>query len=140
MPARNRRLPRDQSWPLTTTDIRTVLGVPEAGVYSLSFHERPMDDGTLLTVIWNPPISSNYSFAGSHSSPPRSVGIGIVPLPATDRAEARNALRQHALPELAAWIDAVRHAPETWTLTQRRRSWRLAGNSTAYRDDWQPYQ
>ncbi|MFJ3221522.1 hypothetical protein ACIPLC_37115 [Kitasatospora sp. NPDC086801] len=99
-----------------------------------------MSDGTLLQVVWNAPLSSNYGYSGIRSSLSRSVGIGVAPLLSTDRAGARQALRQYALPELVAWIDAVQHAPETWILTSRRRSWRLAGNSTVYRDDWQPYQ
>ncbi|MET8542525.1 hypothetical protein ABZW03_17990 [Kitasatospora sp. NPDC004799] len=134
MPARNRRLPRDHSWPLTPTDLHSVLGTPEEGVYSLDFYGRPLDDGTLLRVVWNPPRSSNYSYGGRSSLWP-NVGVGVAPLPAADRADARRALRQYALPELAAWIDAIRHAPETWALTRRSRSWRLAGDATVHCDD-----
>ncbi|MBD0695880.1 hypothetical protein [Streptomyces sp. CBMA123] len=65
--------------------------------------------------------------------------IRVAPLPAAERAAARHILRQSALPELAAWISAARHAPETWTLSRHSRSWRSEGSSTAHRDDQQSY-
>ncbi|WP_159025022.1 hypothetical protein [Streptomyces sp. CB01373] len=139
MPARNRRLPRSLSWPLTTSDIRAALGEQMADAVDLSFDDRPHDDGTLLHVEWVPPISSNYG-NGVHPAWWNSMRIGAAPLPATERATARRALQQHALAELAAWISAARRAPEGWTLTRRSRSWRLTGSTTAYRDDGQPYR
>ncbi|MFD8756461.1 hypothetical protein ACFV0O_36615 [Kitasatospora sp. NPDC059577] len=138
MPARNRHLPRGLSWPLTPADIRAVLGVEETGGYTVDFYDHPLSGGILLQATWNPPRFSNYGYAG-RPSPRRIVAVGVAPLPAIGRADARLALRQDALPELAAWIDSVQHAPETWILTGRRRFWRLAGNSTVRRDDRQPY-
>ncbi|MFJ3310695.1 hypothetical protein ACIPSA_48675 [Streptomyces sp. NPDC086549] len=139
MPARNRRLPRDLSWPLTTSDIRSALGEQVTNAADLGFDNRPHDDGTLLHVEWIPPISSNYG-SGIHPALWYSVRICVAPLPATERAVARRALQQHALPELASWIGAARRAPEGWTLTRRSRCWRVTGSTTAYRDDWQPYR
>lgn len=138
MPARNRRLPRDLSWPLTPTDIRIALDTQETDDVDVDFGDRPWGDGTALCVEWVPPTSSNYG-AGIHPRWWSTVRIRIAPLPATERAAARHALRQSALPELAAWISAAQHAPEAWTLTRHSRSWRPEGNLTVYRDDQQPY-
>ncbi len=57
MPARNRRLPRHLSWPLTTTDIRSALGVEEADSVRLYFGGRLAEDGTVLYVQWVPPVT-----------------------------------------------------------------------------------
>ncbi|MEV0977748.1 hypothetical protein [Streptomyces sp. NPDC049915] len=139
MPSRNRRLPRDVSWPLTPTDIRAALGEQESDLTHLNFWDRPHGDGTLLHAEWLPPVSANYG-NGIHPDLWSSVHIGVTPLPAAERAGARQLLRQHALPELVAWIDAARSAPETWALAPHSRSWRLAGSATIHRDDWQPYR
>ncbi|AVV47138.1 hypothetical protein PYK79_19245 [Streptomyces sp. ID05-04B] len=139
MPARNRRLPRDLSWPLTTSDIRAALGEQGADVADVRFVDQPRSDGTLLEVEWIPPISSNYG-SGIHPSLWCSVSIRVAPLPSTGRAAARGILREHALPELAAWISAARRAPEAWTLTRRSRSWRTAGSTAICTDDRQPYR
>ncbi|MFF9815103.1 hypothetical protein [Streptomyces sp. NPDC014006] len=138
MPSRNRRLPRELSWPLTPTDIRSVLGEQESDLTHLNFWYRPHGDGTLLHAEWYPPLSSNYG-NGTHPDLWSSVQIDVCPLPATERAGARPLLRQHALPELVNWIAAARRAPETWALAPHSRSWRLAGGTTVHRDDWQPY-
>ncbi|MFE7526496.1 hypothetical protein ACFU7Y_12305 [Kitasatospora sp. NPDC057542] len=138
MPARNHRLPRDLAWPLTPTDIRTVLGAHETDAADLDFDNRPWEDGTALHVEWVPRLSSNYG-GGIHPTWWCTVRIRVAPLPAADRAAARHILRQNALPELAAWISAARHAPEPWTLSRHSRSWRPEGSSTAHRDDQQPY-
>ncbi|MER7581228.1 hypothetical protein [Kitasatospora sp. NPDC097691] len=139
MPSRNRRLPRGLSWPLTPTDIRTVLREQKTDTVDLDFADRPCDDGTLLHAEWLPPLSSNYG-CGIHPSLWSSVRIRVTPLPSTRRAAAREALRQQALPELAAWIDAAERAPEAWTLTRHSRSWRLVGGTTDHRDDGRPYR
>ncbi len=138
MPARNRRLPRGLSWPLTPTDIRTVLGAQEADAVDLDFGDRLWGDGTALHAEWVPPISANYG-GGIHPSWWCTVRVRIAPLPATERAAARHVLREIAVPELAAWISATRHAPEAWTLSRHSRSWRPEGSTTAYRDDLRPY-
>ncbi|MER6563524.1 hypothetical protein ABT300_38535 [Streptomyces sp. NPDC001027] len=139
MPARNRRLPRDMSWPLTASDIRAALGEQVADAADVGFGDQARSDGTLLHVEWTPPISSNYG-SGIHPALWNSIRIRVMPLPSTERAAARRVLRENALPELAAWISAARRAPEGWTLTRRSRSWRTAGGAAVSRDDGQPYR
>ncbi|WNI25982.1 hypothetical protein [Streptomyces sp. ITFR-16] len=139
MPSRNRRLPRHLSWPLTPTDIRTALGEQESALTHPDFADHPYEDRTLLHVEWSPPVSSNYG-NGIHPDLWSSVAVRVGPLPATERAAARQALREHALPELAAWIDASRRAPQGWTLSRHSRSWRVEGRATVHRDDWKPYR
>ncbi|WP_329561097.1 hypothetical protein [Kitasatospora sp. NBC_01266] len=139
MPARNRRLPRHLSWPLTRTDVQTALGERFAEVDELSFGGHPWGDGTLLHVGWTPVVRANYG-SGVHPSRWCRIHVSVCPLPAADRAAARRALQEHVLAELGAWIDNARHAPETWTLTWHSRSWRLVAGAAAHRDDRQPYR
>lgn len=139
MPSRNRRLPHDLSWPLTLTDIRTALGEQESALTHPDFVDRPYGDGTVLHVEWGPPHSSNYG-NGIHPGLWSSVHVHIGPLPAAERAAARQALREHALPELVAWIGAARRASQGWALTRHSRSWRVTGSATVHRDDWKPYR
>ncbi|WP_407913995.1 hypothetical protein [Kitasatospora sp. NE20-6] len=139
MPARNRRLPRHLSWPLTPTDIRTALGDRLAEVDEVHFDDRPWDDGTLLHVAFTPVVPSNHG-NGIHPDRWLRIQVSVAPLPAADRAAARHVLQQHALAELRAWIDGARRAPEAWTLTRHSRSWCLAGSSAAHRDDGRPYR
>lgn len=139
MPARNRRLPRHLSWPLTASDVRAALGEQAAGTVALHFDERPHEDGTLLRVEWIPHIASNYG-SGLHPSCWNSVRVRVAPLPAAQRATARRVLKAHALDELVAWVEAARSAPEGWALSRRSRSWRPAENATVHRDDEQPYR
>lgn len=124
MPARNRHLPRGLSWPLTASDVRAALGEPMADAVRLGFDHRPHGDGTLLHVEWIPQLPSNYG-GGIHPTLWNSARVRVAPLPSSERAAARRALRLHALPELAAWIAAAHHAPEPWTLTRPTHSWRL---------------
>ncbi|MFJ1756124.1 hypothetical protein [Kitasatospora sp. NPDC088134] len=138
MPARNRGLPRDLSWPLTPGDLRAALGEGEPDAVDLTFDGRCWDDGTLLHAEWVPPISSNHG-GGIHPVLWSSVRVSVAPLPAARRALARRVLRQHALPDLAAWIGALRSAPEARTLSRRSRSWRLVGDAVAHRDDGRAY-
>ncbi|MFF2077984.1 hypothetical protein ACFVXG_24905 [Kitasatospora sp. NPDC058162] len=140
MPSRNRRLPRELSWPLTPTDVRAVLGAQETDAVDLYFSDSTAPDGTLLHAEWVPPLRSNYGVGGFHPAVWSSVWVRVTPLPAAERAAARLALRHSALPELAAWIAAVRTAPEGWTLSRHSRSWRLAGGTTASRDDREPWR
>ncbi|MBP0448976.1 hypothetical protein J5Y04_05390 [Kitasatospora sp. RG8] len=138
MPARNRRLPRHLSWPLTPTDIRAVLGEPLMDEVRLSFVEHPLHDSTLLQALRNRLTTSNY---GYHKFPAdwSRVGITIAPLPAGERAHARGILREQALPELRDWVTWVRRAPESWALTRHSLSWRVTGHGVARREDDQPY-
>ncbi|MGV9268215.1 hypothetical protein ACWDRR_26530 [Kitasatospora sp. NPDC003701] len=138
MPARNRRLPRHLSWPLTPTDLRAVLGEPLMDEVSLIFFGQPWHDGTLLQVSRNGLTTSNYGY--STFSPAWSrLSIGIVPLPAGERAHARGVLRAQALPELRDWADRLRRAPETRALTSHSASWRVTGHGVARREDDQCY-
>ncbi|MFE3504983.1 hypothetical protein ACFXPX_16785 [Kitasatospora sp. NPDC059146] len=142
MPSRNRRLPSGLSWPLTATDVRDALGVlgaERADTVRLDFDSRPWEDGTLLHAEWIPPVRSNYGTGGFHPAWWSTVRVGVSPLPAAERPTARLALRHGALPELAAWIDATRTAPETWTHSRHSRRWRLAGTATTFCDDLRPW-
>ncbi|MGW1274181.1 hypothetical protein ACWD5A_37000, partial [Streptomyces sp. NPDC002491] len=85
MPARNRRLPRDMSWPLTASDIRAALGEQVADAADVGFGDQARSDGTLLHVEWTPPISSNYG-SGIHPALWNSIRIRVMPLPSTERA------------------------------------------------------
>ncbi|SOB85774.1 hypothetical protein [Streptomyces sp. 1331.2] len=138
MPARNRRLPRHLSWPLTPTDLRTVLGETLMDEVHLCFDEPPQHDGTLLRATWNPSITSNYGYNRFPAEQSR-VRIAITPLPAGERAHARGLLREQALPELREWLDRARRAPEWWVLTRHSVSWRVTGQEVARREDYQPY-
>ncbi|MBW8706876.1 hypothetical protein MBT84_45330 [Streptomyces sp. MBT84] len=46
---------------------------------------------------------------------------------------------EHALPDVAALIDAVRHGAQTPAQAPHNRSLRLAGSTVAHRDDGQLY-
>ncbi|MGW6912890.1 hypothetical protein ACWGB8_03550 [Kitasatospora sp. NPDC054939] len=140
MSARNRRLPRDLSWPLSPTDIhRRGLGAGWAIPVDLRFDVRPWSDGTLLHVEWIPPVSSNYG-TGTHPGLWNSIRIHIAPIADARRGRARLALLAHALPGLAAWTEAARCAPEGWALSSHSRSWRFEGRYVCHRDDHEPYQ
>ncbi|MGW6982988.1 hypothetical protein ACWGE1_26715 [Streptomyces sp. NPDC054932] len=139
MSARNRRLPRDLSWPLSPTDIRTALGTGETIAVDLRFDDRTWSDGTLLHVEWIPPLSSNYG-TGIDPGLWNTVRIHIAPIADIRRGIARLALLRHALPELAAWTYAARSAPEGWALSSHSRSWRFEDRSIAHRDDHEPYR
>ncbi|MFJ4188778.1 hypothetical protein [Kitasatospora sp. NPDC089509] len=141
MPARNRRLPRHLSWPLTPTDLREALGAPEtqeSDAADVHFGTLPPGDGPLLTVSWEPRPSSNYTFSGTRPSWWTPVRISVGTVPGTERAATRHALRQSALPELAAWIRAARQAPEAWRLSTHRRSWLLTGDGVTHCGDAPP--
>jgi len=49
------------------------------------------------------------------------------------------ALRERALPDIAAWIDATRHQSKTRARAPYSRSLRLAGNTVAQRVDGLSY-
>ncbi|MFJ8475655.1 hypothetical protein [Kitasatospora sp. NPDC094011] len=138
MPARNRRLPRHLSWPLTPTDLREALGARELEAVDLYFGEHPASDGHLLSVLWSPRPSSSYSFGGTRPPWWSHVRIGVGPVPATERAVTRHALQQDALPELAAWITAARRAPEAWTLSRHTRHWHVEDGAVTRCDEGLP--
>ncbi|MQS15906.1 hypothetical protein F7Q99_27530 [Streptomyces kaniharaensis] len=92
----------------------------------------------MLQVEWIPARSAHHG-GGAYLIPRSSVRVSAFPLPAADREAARDALWRYALPELVGWIENARHSSATWRTARHTRSWRLAGNATVSRDDWQPY-
>ncbi|QKW23401.1 hypothetical protein HUT16_33805 [Kitasatospora sp. NA04385] len=139
MPARNRRLPRHLSWPLTSTDIASALGEPPSDALRLSFFDHHWTDGTLLKADWVPPIGSNHG-AGLPPDWWSSVFITVAPVPGGERATTRRILREQALPELRRWIDDARHRSQAWALSRHSISWRLAGRSLHLSHDGRPYR
>ncbi|MFD7640845.1 hypothetical protein ACFV4P_09330 [Kitasatospora sp. NPDC059795] len=153
MPARNRMLPRGLSWPLTSTDIRSVLGEGEGEAegegagegegegaregdasVDVTFWWLARGDGELLAVEWLPERRGNYG--GTHPHLWETFKIWVSPLPSARRAAARQALRAEALPALAAWIAAARNAPEGWRAARHSRSWRVGDDgSVTWLDD-----
>lgn len=133
MSARNRRLPRDRAWPLTTTDIHACLGARTAGVRELRFLTGS-DSGTIvLGAAWFAPAPRNYG-RGTH---PDMVGfhIDVHPVDVTRRAAVRTVLRAQALPQLLAWITRAEAADETWRLTDHQHYWRLADGRLTHGDE-----
>ncbi|MCX4682749.1 hypothetical protein OG401_00220 [Kitasatospora purpeofusca] len=139
MPARNRRLPRHLSWPLTTTDICSTLGETPSNALQLSFGSHSSTDGPLLQARWKPPIGSNYG-NGLHPNWWSSVWISVSPLPNGERAAARQVLREQALPELRQWVDNARTGSEAWALSRHSISWNLTSQALHVSHDEQPYQ
>ncbi|MFF2819537.1 hypothetical protein ACFVT9_28955 [Kitasatospora cineracea] len=138
MPARNRRLPRHLSWPLTSTDICSALGETPSDALRLSFFDHHWTDGTVLQASWVPPIGSNYG-AGLPPDWWSSVQITVGPVPSGERAAVRQILREQALPELRDWVDKARNGPEGWVLSRHSIAWQYADQSLYLSRDQQPY-
>ncbi|MGW4378455.1 hypothetical protein [Kitasatospora sp. NPDC004531] len=136
MPARNRKLPRGLSWPLTPTDIRSALGGADDAPPDVTFCRWQVDGGSeVLAVEWLPELRGNYG-GGRHSDLWETCQIWVYPLPSSRRAAAREALRAEALPALAVWTAAARTAPEGWRTVRRRRAWRVAEDgAVSWTDD-----
>ena len=133
MSARNRRLPRHLSWPLTTSDISDALGPHMPQIGSLWFRDNPSNDGTLLRVGWVPPVTSSYGTAmPAHM---QGLQISVFPLGTADRAAARAILRREAMPQLDEWISQALQAPETWLLTRHGRHWQLINGHLTHHDE-----
>ncbi|AUY47648.1 hypothetical protein C2142_00170 [Streptomyces sp. CB01881] len=115
-----------------------MLGEPLMDEVHLGFVEHPQYDSTLLQASRNPLTTSNYGYNKFPAEWSR-VRITIAPLPAGERAHARGILREQALPELRDWVDRIRRAPESWSLTRHSLSWRVTGHGVARREDEQPY-
>ncbi len=139
MPARNRRLPRHLSWPLTTTDICSALDEPLSRTLHLDFDSVPWTDGTLLRARWVPPTGSNYG-TGLHPDWWSSVWITVGPLPSGERATAHRILHDQAFPELRAWVGRARNGSEAWALSRHSIAWRLDGQSLHLSRDQRPYR
>ncbi|MFJ5921267.1 hypothetical protein ACIQF6_01540 [Kitasatospora sp. NPDC092948] len=139
MPARNRRLPRHLSWPLSSTDICSVLGETPSDALRLSFADLPGADGTVLQATWMPSTGSNY---GTGLPPDwwSSVWIAVAPVPSGERVSARRTLRELALPGLREWVDGARHGSEAWALSRHRVSWRIVDRALQLSRDQQPYR
>ncbi|MCX4741258.1 hypothetical protein [Streptomyces antibioticus] len=133
MPARNRRLPRHLSWPLTTTDITECLGPYMSRVTDLCFVSGHGSETILLGASWTAPFSRNYG-RGIH---PDSVGfyIDVHPVAATRRAAVRALLRTQALPQLHEWVARACAADETWRLAPHRHYWRLTDGLLTHHDE-----
>ncbi|MPY31640.1 hypothetical protein FNH09_10205 [Streptomyces adustus] len=133
MSARNRRLPRHRAWPLTTTDIEGCLGPLMSRVTDLRFLMGQDSGSVVLGAAWVAPLSRNYG-RGVH---PDSVGarIDVHPVDATERAAVRAVLREHALPQLHAWVTRTIAADETWRLTDHQHYWRLTDGLLTHRDE-----
>ncbi|NEB90339.1 hypothetical protein [Streptomyces bauhiniae] len=132
MSARNRRLPRDRAWPLTTTDITEHLGPLMTHVAEMRFLPG-RDTGTIvLGAAWVAPLSHNYG----RSIHPDAVGfrVDVHSVPAPQRAVTRPLLREQALPQLHDWITAGLAAGETWHLTGHERLWLLADGHLTHVD------
>jgi hypothetical protein len=116
MPARDRKLPRGLAWPLTAADISDALRIPVGGTSgnALDFWTRN-GGGTVLYAQWAPSL-----FAGVPG-----FRISVCPVPAAERAAAREILRREALPQLDAWIAEASQASESWLLARHVREWRL---------------
>ncbi|KDN87065.1 hypothetical protein [Kitasatospora cheerisanensis] len=139
MPARNRRLPRHLSWPLTSTDLASGLGEAPSDALQFDFGSLAPTDGTLLTASWTPPLGSNYG-NGPHPRWWSSVWILVAPVPSGERAAARKLLREQALPGLRQWIDEARTGSEAWALSRHTISWKLPGRRLHLSHDGQPYR
>ncbi|MFE2105899.1 hypothetical protein ACFXAF_08520 [Kitasatospora sp. NPDC059463] len=139
MPARNRRLPRHLSWPLTSTDICSALGERPSSTLRIGFSDHHRTDGTLLRARWVPPAGSNY---GTGLPPDwwSSVWITIGPVASSERATARQVLREQALPELRTWVEKARHGSPAWALSRRTVAWRYVDRSLHLSHDQQPYR
>lgn len=133
MTSRNRRLPHDRAWPLTSTDINEALGSKLSYVTDLRFLTGHSDAGDAIGIEWVAAESSNYG-RGTH---PDAVGfrIDVIPVPKSDRADARTALRAHALPQLAEWIDHALTAGENWRSSNHSRYWSFTGGKVTHRDE-----
>ena len=135
MSARNRRLPRHLSWPLTTSDISDALGPRMTQIGNLGFRDNPSNDGTLLLVGWVPPVTSGYGVGTGMPAHMQGLQITVLPLGAADRAAARTILRREALPQLDEWITRALQAPETWLLTRHGRQWQLINGHLTHHDE-----
>ncbi|MFB6837632.1 hypothetical protein [Streptomyces sp. NPDC056361] len=132
MTSKNRRLPRDRAWPLTATDISEALGSKMSHVGDLRFLSGNSGTGNAIGIEWVAAQPFNYG-RGIH---PNAVGfrIDVIPVPKGDRADARTALRTHALPQLCEWIDHALTASETWRSSNHCRYWRFADGHVTHHD------
>jgi len=133
MSARNRRLPRHLSWPLTTSDVSGALGPTMTQIGHLGFSDNPSSDGTLLRVGWVPAVTSGYGTGKPAHM--QGVQIRVFPLATADRAAARTILRREALPQLDEWVTQALQAPETWHLARHARHWQLINGRLAHHDE-----
>lgn len=133
MSARNRRLPRNRAWPLTTTDINECLATHMARVTDLRFLAGHNSGTMVLGAEWIAPNPRRYG-RGIH---PDMVGfrIDVHAVDATERAPIRAILKADALPQLHEWITQAVAADETWQLTSHQHYWRLAAGHLTHRDE-----
>ncbi|MBB4939275.1 hypothetical protein FHR32_003580 [Streptosporangium album] len=119
--ARDRRLARGTSWPLTRSDLGEVLGEDFPHVQELEFlGETPQD--WVLTVRWRP------GRAGGIHPDVYGIALSVHPVRSADRAEIREALRKAVLPELRGWIAHAVTATETWKAVSHWCGWQWMEN------------
>jgi hypothetical protein len=116
MSARDRRLARGASWPLTRSDLSEVLGEHFQHVSELDFL-GDMPQHLVLEVRWRP------GRAGGIHPDVYGIALSVYPVRSADRAEIREELRRAALPELRDWIARAVATTETWKAAFHRRSW-----------------
>ncbi|MEU3348279.1 hypothetical protein ABZ723_25440 [Streptomyces sp. NPDC006700] len=133
MSARNRRLPRQRAWPLTSTDINDCLGPYMSRVKNLRFLTGHGSGTIVLGAAWVAPSPHNYG----RSIHPDMVGfrIDVHPVDATERAPTRALLRAQALPQLHEWVTQAIAASEIWQLTDHQHYWRLTDGHLTHRDE-----
>lgn len=133
MTSRNRRLPKDRAWPLTATDINEALGDKMSHINEIRFLTGHSDDGYAIGIEWVAAQPFNYG-RGTH---PDAAGfrIDVIPVPTGERADARAALRTHALPQLSEWVNRALTTTETWRSGGHRRYWRFADGRVTHHDE-----
>ncbi|GGK81341.1 hypothetical protein Ppa06_55700 [Planomonospora parontospora subsp. parontospora] len=119
--ARDRRLARGASWPLTRSDLREGLGERFEHVRELDFFGE-VPSNWPLTVSWRP------GRAGGIHPDVYGVELLVQPVRSADRAEIREAFREIVLPELRDWITHAVMATEVWKAAAHRRVWRWTEN------------
>lgn len=102
-------------------------------VSDLRFLSGHSDAGDAIGIEWVAAQPFNYG----HGTHPNAVGfrIDVISVPKSDRADARTALRTHALPQLGEWIDHALTASEIWRSSNHSRYWRFADGSVTHRDE-----
>jgi hypothetical protein len=121
MSARDRRLARGASWPLTRSDLDAGLGESFKHVRELDFLGE-VPHYWVLEATWRP------GRAGGIHPDVYGIAVTVYPVRSVDRAEIRRELRETALPELRDWIAHAMVASETWKAECHRRSWRWTEN------------
>ncbi|MFE2012626.1 hypothetical protein [Streptomyces sp. NPDC059491] len=113
--------------------MKEALGETFAQVGEVRLLRGNSGEGYALEVAWVAPQPFRYG-RGVH---PDAAGIrvDIIPVATTLRGDIRSVLRAQALPQLRDWIERALVAPETWQLSDHRRSWAVADGSLTFHDE-----